>query len=294
LERQIWRDIIESWKKLRNPNEVDDEGLLERPGSTSDPRIRIVGERDYFSEPEPIEVEVIDWDSIRIDYDGPIPETGRREPSDEDIRETWSDFVFDTCAWYQSWKYPGHWGIHIKEACWESTATDLFRHRQYPSWKDSLKGAFLMIFLHEFFHYVTDVAATMLELSSRNSRIYLDYSAKVYSATFLKPECVEEAMANRYLYGRAETLHVNSEYLYNSLLSEPPGYRDFADYVGTRFWVGRRLLMNQINECSPLPGTDLPIEQVMELLSPWHYANGYRIPLWLHRRPGVRRIFLRG
>jgi hypothetical protein len=283
--------------RLANTDEGKANSLIDlaNRGPPEDPRAQTVGLDEYNSKPEKIEVIEINWDSIRVQYEGPSPRPEAREPNNNNIEEDWTDFIFDRCAWYRSFHYQPrtYWGIHIKETCWDETARKLFRSGQYRSWQDALKGAFLTIFLHEFFHYITDIASTTLEIVTNKPRIYVDYSDRVYAKVFLTPHCIEEALANRYLYGRAETVHMRRGYLYRWLGSQPLGYQQFIDFVGTRFWIGRRTLMNQIQDCLSVPAKEKPIEQVMEVLSPWEYSTGHRVPLWLHRPPrGPYRIFI--
>jgi hypothetical protein len=76
----------------------------------------------------------------------------------------------------------------------------------------------------------------------------------------------------------------------------PKGYCDFDKYTGSKFWAGRRTLINQIYFCSPLPlpTNELPLEQIFEILNQNNYKSGHRIPIWLHTKKGAKsRIFFK-
>lgn len=245
---------------------------------------------------ERILVKEIDWDKVNFGYDGEVPEYARRAPEPEEITVAWRDTIMERCAWYRSFHYRplDYWGIHFNQDCWIRIADRFFRHAQYGSWGESLKGAFMYLFLHEFFHYITDLAASTIEILSGNPYVYDEYSRNVYTASFPSVDCIEEALANRYLYGRAESVRLHKDYLYASLEAQPPCYQLFNQYLGANFWKGRRLLTNQIKEGMIRPSYENPLENVIELLQPWHYSHGYQVPLWLHIPPRQPiRIFVR-
>ncbi len=277
--RAIWRDVIDSLDRLRETSERRNHIYQE------DPRRKIVG-TEYDTDAIPLKVEEIDWKSIEIVFEGETP--SRNDAWMEDTVDTWSEYNFEKCAWYISYHYMprDRWGIHIEERCWYETAKKMYlQHPSQLSWTDSIKTAFLFIFLHEFFHYITDIASTVLEIVSQNPNVYENYTRGVYAATFGTPDCLEEALANRYLYGRAESFGIDRDYLYSLLCAMPPGYREFSNYLGPNFWRGRRRLMSQIKDARYKGTTYEPIEQVMELLTAWDYSHGHRVPLWLHRPP---------
>jgi hypothetical protein len=281
MDREIWSDIILSLNNL----ELNKENYR-------DPLVKIVGKDDYYSEAERIELTEIRWEDINILYEGETPISPSEETSNINVREDWSRFIFEECAWYKSFHYSlSDWGIHIKEQCWLEIARKFFRHKQFPNFLECIKSAFFFVFLHELFHYINDLAAARMEIITRNPSFYLNYSNNVYAKTFLSSDCIEEALANRYLYGRRDT-RLSFNYLYQILKAEPPGYCDFDSYSGPNFRKGRRVLMNQVLSCSIHPGRLEPIEQVVELVRPGDYSRGHRVPIWLHRTHGARERIL--
>ena len=289
--RQIWEDIVESLQRLHDVGNPRESGILDQWRQT-DPRNRIVGDA-YDFPAEEIEILLIDWDEIEFRYEGPFPERdvyGQEVP----IESAWKEFVFEKCAWYRSYHYGlDKWGIHINESCWIDIAKKFYGQGQYNLWPEAIKGAFFYIFLHEFFHYLTDVSASIMEILSQNLDLYVDYSKDVYAKTFGSSYCIEEALASRYLYGRHDSFRMDKDYLYRILRSQPFSYGEFYRFVGPKFWSGRRRLMNQVKEGSPSVHVEEPIEQVMELLEPWAYSRGHKIPIWLHIPPRQpRRIFI--
>jgi hypothetical protein len=211
----------------------------------------------------------------------------------EIIRGEWAESTIEKCAWYQSYHYlpRTYWGIHILEDCWISYAKRIYKYNPHSKTKnDALKSAFLFLFCHELFHYITDNATSVLEVATKKSNIYKDYGTKVYAKEFASPGALEEALANRYLFGRYDFCRINKHLLFHILKGMPKGYRDFDKYNGSKFWTGRRTLINQIYFCSslPLPADELPIEQVFEILNQNNYKSGHRIPIWLHTKKGVK------
>lgn len=274
--RNVWEEIIEALNRLREQTERPIY-LLE-----FDPREEIIGIENYRSIAEPFEVKEIDWKTITFGFEGKVP--AREETNTENIID-WSD-IFEKCAWYRSYHYQPTklWGIHLKEKCWFNISKEFYRnHSPKLTWNNSIKSAFFYLFLHEFFHYIVDIASSVIEIISNNPNIYIDYSNRVYCKTFSSDGSIEEALANRYMYGRADSFNIKKGYLRNILLKQPAGYRDFARYSGSKFWEGRRILMSQIKYTSPQPNIE-PIEQVMELIEPWEYSKGHKVPIWLHRQ----------
>lgn len=215
------------------------------------------------------------------------------------ISDDWggSSSVFETCAWYQSYHYLPRtfWGIHILENCWISTAKKIYKYNPNTKTKnEAMKTAFLFYFCHELFHFVADNTATVLEIVKQNPNLYTDYSSQVYQKDYLNPGATEEALANRYLYGRYKFCRINKNFLHIILKAQPNGYRDFDKYLGNLFWEGRRILTNQILETKSSPTSLLPIEQVFEILDQEQYATGAKVPFWLHTKKGTKsRIFIK-
>jgi len=300
-ERQIWTDIIEAYDELREEEatrsrrDVQDQ----RQDRQNDPRSQLVGEEYYDEDITPIIIDGdLSWEGLgtSIKIEGEFP---RRESEvDSPLAESKTVFedrsILDSCAWYKSHHYSPqkHWGIHIKEGCWVDTASRFWKDcpSTIATSDDAVRAAFFYFFCHEFFHYLTDNGISVLGIATHNLNLYADYDRKVYWPTYSSPGAIEEALANRYLYGRGKLCHLPQGYLYNDLIRDPPGYRDFAKYIGPSFWVGRRELMSQVFYLRPKPSSITmpsmkmkPIEQILEVLSTKSYSRGHRVPIWLHK-----------
>ena len=144
-----------------------------------------------------------------------IPEGDIREFPDVDVEDIERRVVeegTDILAWYRSfhWDPPNRWGIYILDKGVYYLAQNVFRNvRQISSHGrpfntlDLLQQGFRLLFLHEFFHFVTDIAASTLEVgASFRSRYYADYIANVYMQPLNTSEPIEEALANAFAYNR--------------------------------------------------------------------------------------------
>lgn len=122
---------------------------------------------------------------------------------------------------------------------------------------DLLQLSYRFLFLHEFFHYITDVAASTFELSniqfSRDfhltpKKFYSDYFKKVYQKASKPNEPLEEALSNAYAYDKFRDKQSRS-WIKPFLEKQPNGYSHFADYSGPiKFNKGKRLLATIISQ----------------------------------------------
>lgn len=192
------------------------------------------------------------------------------------------------CSWYQPYHYLPRekWGIHIRYDSWMRISS-LFYH-DIPSLvqsQDSVKSAFLYLFVHELFHFIVENAASIIELVSGKPNIYTTYYTDVYSNVFNSSNCIEETLSNRYLFGWAEECHIEPDYLKEKLLSQGPGYNNFIQYDGSNFFEGNRILVSQIRYASLNPPLYDPVEQIVNISNPIEYCSVYCVPVWLHYKP---------
>lgn len=245
----------------------------------------------------------LSWKDIKVRIEEELPEPWAEIPeSDREglIDEEWSNVprTPHACAWYVSyhWKDP-YWGIHILDSCWWEIAKKFWRHQppnHFRTPHDAIRAAFFYLFDHELFHYSADVGASILEITKGRADVYIPHYRRVYLATFGTKDCVEEALANRFAYGRYKTIRLDKNYLFTILSRQSNGYRDFVRYSGGRFWEGLRVQMNEFHYCKPRPTPELPIETTIELVPQDAYAAGYRVPIYLRIPPRApQRIFPR-
>jgi hypothetical protein len=198
-------------------------------------------------------------------------------------------FEQDFCGWYQ----PYHdlerinWGIHIRYDSWMRIAAKL--NTSCPSLikknLSSVKGAFLYLYIHLLFHYIIENASSMIEIISGKPHIYKKYYINVYGQVFNSSKCLEESLANSYLFGQSEVCHIDKQYLKENLLKQGNGYGDFVNYLNSNFSKGNRRLMLQIKTGHINPPDDEPLEHIVNVSNLADYSRDHRIPIWLHYRP---------
>ena len=92
-----------------------------------------------------------------------------------------------------------------------------------------LRSAFYVFFLHEQFHHKVESLGFRLLISTGSDR-YRPYKAKVYRASYLTPDCLEETLANAESYRRL------GEPRYTQRVDKPirDGLRDFLRHRSPR------------------------------------------------------------
>jgi hypothetical protein len=160
---------------------------------------------------------------------------------------------------------------------------------------DSIKSAFLYLYVHELFHNSVENAASVMEILLGKPHIYTKYYSEVYSNVFNTSNCIEEALSNGYLFLWAEECcHIDRNFLKDELLlKQGPGYHDFIKYISSNgdgsssnLSKGNRILLSQIRYGDLNPTTNYdPIEQLIDISNPIQYSSIYNVPIWLHRKP---------
>ena len=183
---------------------------------------------------------------------------------DQEVRQT----GVDALAWYRSfhWEPVNRWGIYIRDAAVYSLAASVFRelnlprlHGRVPTTLDRLRQAFRLLYLHEFFHYVTDVAASTLELGRQPPyvRHYAPYVTGVYMRPRDASEPLEEALANAFAYEWLPGTRFRAE-LKRFMRAQPGGYSAFQRYLRAGFDEGRRDLATSLATSSHIVGMGRP------------------------------------
>lgn len=197
------------------------------------------------------------------------------------------------CAWYSTFHIRSNreWGIHIKENCLLSLGRRIYKwNKATRTPEEACKAAFFYIMCHEMFHYISDCSATVIEVINRNPKLYKDYMSTVFWHDYYNdPQgALEEALANRYVYGRYKFMRINKHFLFTMLKSQYRGYRDFDKYLGGNFRKGRRRLINQVikTRSKILINDQLPLEQIIDLVDQKSYILQLKVPVWIHRNTG--------
>jgi len=198
------------------------------------------------------------------------------------------EFERSFCSLYQPYHYLPRekWGIHLRYDSLMRVAASFYYN--CPSLLgrsiDSIKAAFLYLFIHELFHHNVENAASIIEIVLGKAHIYTKYYTAIYSEVFNSSNCIEEALSNSYLFSWAEECHIDRDFLKQELLKQGPGYNNFIHYVDSNFSEGIRILASQILYTSLNPHSLDPIEQVVNVSNPIEYCSIHSIPMWLHRK----------
>lgn len=237
----------------------------------------------------------INWDNLGGESDlveAMISSLEKEIITPDDAIIVGAEFERSFCSWYQPYHYLPRqkWGVHLRYDSWMRVAV-LFYHN-CPSTKgrklDSIKSAFLYLYVHELFHNSIENAASVMEILLGKPYIYTKYYSDVYSNVFNSSNCIEEALSNGYLFLWTEECHIDRDFLKSELQKQGPGYRDFIKYSNgpSNFSKGNRILLSQIRhgELSPTTTHD-PIEQIVDISDPIQYSSIHNVPIWLHRKP---------
>jgi hypothetical protein len=311
-------EIKKAWEELK-VNKIGDTTLPKVKGN--DPRIPKSFEVEkYESTKLDLEANLFNWEKIvvelsleeddgwkteldceeaskKVDYNAKDDQPNYLNGCEDEINKMFNGepgsndtSIFETCAWYESFHYGNKdWGMNIYEDCLIKIAKHIKKYHNYKK-EDCVLSAFLMIFCHELFHHLTDIAITSMELIKSDPNIYIQYTKNVYSVDLKKSPkgALEESLANRYVYGRYKSFKLNKHYLFNRLKREPIGYKHFDDFIGKKFTEGRRHLLNQAFECKSPSSAKLPYEHIYPLLDHKNFAIGIKMPVYIHRIKGSK------
>jgi hypothetical protein len=202
------------------------------------------------------------------------------------------DIIFEKsfCTWYQPYHLLPRtkWGIHIRYSSWMKITYQL--NKECPDLisklNDSIVAAFLYIYFHGAYHYILENAISRIELVIKNPSFYSNYYINNYLKTFNSSECIEESLANAYLYEHASLCHIDKEYLKNILISQGNAYADFLKFIEDNFFDGCLKLILQIkNVYKDLSNHEFnDLEQFFNLKS-LDFILHNQIPIWLHHHP---------
>lgn len=180
------------------------------------------------------------------------------EPSEkaaEDWRRINEEEGFEACAWYTSYHYGPGWGIRIDESCFYGIASDIHFQLNFEM-KRSVRVAYEFLEEHEMFHHQVDAFTTMMEINE-DKEYYQPYMDNVYEPVHFTNDCIEEALANRYVY-KKRSGDIRG-YLEDVFKAQPPGYSNFKDYLSRRNWKsGRDKLAGQIRSGQVNPARPFP------------------------------------
>ena len=191
----------------------------------------------------------------------------------EEIEKEIADEGMEALAWYRSfhWNPPYKWGIYMVDKGIYYVARNVFgkikqvspQGRRYNT-LDFVQQSFRLLFLHEFFHYITDIAASILEIGSLSTHpYYSEYVKNVYMCPRNKNEPIEEAMANAFAFKKFRGANIRQQ-LRSFMKNQPAGYSAFEQYIRKRdFIYGRRKLGTLIRDGTHANGV-APLETLFD------------------------------
>jgi hypothetical protein len=279
----VSNDIINSIDIIRSQREKD----MHESDGIFNPLSELITPEWYYSDSyNAFDNKDISWDYLN-DLDiikSMEDEIGKIRKSDDVIG---IEFEKSFCSWYQPYHFipRNKWGIHIVYGCWIKIATVLYQNcpSVYHKRIDSIKSAFLYLFIHGMFHHIIENSVSIIEIILAKTNLYRKYYEHIYSQFYNTSNCIEESLSNRYLYGWADFCHIDRNFLYNQLLKQGQGYSNFNLYSGDKFLGGIRILMSQIIYACPNPTLYLPIEQIVDIsTNPIEYYKLHNIPVWIH------------
>ena len=202
------------------------------------------------------------------------------------------DIVFEKsfCTWYQPYHLLPRtkWGIHIRFSSWMKVSSQLYKECPHLISKlnESIVAAFLYLYFHGAFHYIVENAISTMELSTSNPLFYSDYYIHNYLKTFNTSDCIEESLANAYLYKNASECRIDKEYLKNELINQGDAYADFLKYIDNNFFDGcHELIMLIKDKHDDL--LDYEFKNFEHFFKPksLEFMLQNQIPIWLHHSP---------
>lgn len=222
----------------------------------------------------------------------------------EKIEKRVAEEGIEAIAWYRSyhWYPTERWGIYILDEGIYYIADRIFRksglmleNGRPLDTLDFLQLGFKLLLFHEFFHYITDVAASTLEVANRPTHsYYVHYVKNVYTHPRGRDEPLEEALANAFAYRRIRRLLSKNHYnncsktlsvLGKFFCKQPQGYSAFCEFrKGSKFALGERKLGICIREGTIPPRGAAPLERLFWW---WPYMNFGEVPTYILNTPSI-------
>ena len=175
----------------------------------------------------------------------------------ERIERKVSDSGIDRLAWYRSfhWDPPEKWGIYIPVSSIYYLARNLDPNPDPSKFLHLVSRSYKVIVMHEYFHYIVDMAAAVLESAdSFKKNLYAPYSLN-------KRSTPEESVANAWTLSRS--LSPYNRQVKRFMDSQPYPYTEFRDYRGARLADGLRRIANLL--VTSTGGNAEPIEYIFKL-----------------------------
>jgi hypothetical protein len=278
----IVQDLINKIEKMQNQ-------YKSRFEKYKNPLLGLITSRWYFSDSFRLfqDVDNINWENCRkidlvSDMAEKIQEFDISSPAD-------SAFEKSVCSWYQPYHYTPrtNWGVHIRYRCWGTLSARF--NKECPDLiknpLDSVKASFFYFYIHELFHYLIENVVSNVEIEHGDPLIYSNYLSYTFSEDFDTSRCLEESLANSYLFDRSTLCHIDKDYLKQELLSQGEGYNSFINYVDSKFSYGLQKLISDIVKENFDPHSNSKISNALKLSQFFNFSYIHNVPIWIHRKP---------
>jgi hypothetical protein len=220
------------------------------------------------------------------DGDAQLPPTDQKR-----LSESVSSDGTDALAWYRSfhWSPNDRWGIYVLDeglfhVAWVLSRSSLTgpTGNQYNT-LDYLQLAMDLLFLHEYFHYVVDVGASLLEIASEPPQpLYAPYVKNVYMANGDAEEPIEEALANAFALNRLKGRKVRAA-IGGFMDGQPKGYSTYKRYAERkRLAEGARRLGTCLCTGHRHRSGRVPLEMLFDVHQ--RYLSYRDVPVYIVRR----------
>jgi hypothetical protein len=124
-----------------------------------------------------------------------------------------------------------------------------------------------------------------MEIEYKDPFLYINYLSNIYSRTFKTSECLEESLANSYLFDRSNLCNIEKQYLEQELLKQHPGYNNFINYTGLKFKDGLKQLISQIIIEHHNSRSNDKITNIFDISKFTDFSYLEDIPVWIHQKP---------
>lgn len=201
------------------------------------------------------------------------------------------DIAFEKsfCTWYQPYHLLPYtkWGIHVRFSSWIKIIS-LFNSEEpqlISKLNNSIIAAFLYIYVHGIFHHIIENVISLIELDNKNPELYKDYYINKYLQKFNTLDCLEESLANAYLYENASQCHIDKEYLKNLLINQGNAYSNFVNYTDTEFLNGctKIISLAENNQKNLSTYKINEVNRFFDFNTQSIFKN--QVPIWLHHNP---------
>ena len=194
------------------------------------------------------------------------------------------------------------WGIHLTDkGIW--TVVRALRPLRKDNFvtNDLLVFGARILFWHEFFHFLTEIAASTMEITSNFHRNnYREYTEKIYSGDCdwskfrfngshklsRKGYVLEEALANSYCYRQGQKEKGIAACLQPFMRKQPPGYSNYNlfPWPRNRFRLGCSTLGSLLSDTKSTKNGS-PYESLFDIYR--RQVTTTDVPIYLERSPNM-------